>query len=106
MKKYLTKNEKVYSVILVIKDIFKFLIVCLVVNILLCTCLTNGWTISGNVMEITHNEFWSIYKLIISFIPIIVFLLWLSGHYNVEIKYYSEPDNMPKAKCVIFRRIK
>lgn len=94
---HLTKQEKVCSVILIIKDVFLLLAQCLIVTILCSVCIENGWVTSFQT-EVSYDMFWKIYSSVFVLVPLILFYRGITGKYIIEVKTYKVSNPMSKAE--------
>lgn len=93
------KNKKhITTIALIIKDIIKLSLQCIVATILASICIENGWILSYEPTDISHAMFWKLYSLIFILVPLIVFYRGITSRYHVEIKECKSNPTMGVAK--------
>lgn len=102
-----TKIKVFKTVMLILKDLLKLSMQCLVFTILFSVCFENGW-IFQNQVEISHEDFTHLYLTCCIVVPFIVFYRLFTGKYWIEVIHheFSSFDRPVAKKASKFKILK
>lgn len=78
------------TIVLILKDVIRFLWSSFIATILVAVCIQNGWIVI-TAHKVSHEMFWQIYSCFIPIMVIVMGYRGMSGNYNCKIYEASIP---------------
>ena len=90
-----------YTIMIIIKDIAKMTIYCLVLSILFCISVEQGWILPENRTDISYQMFWNLFCFIYIAVPLTVILKAFTGRYKEPIVMTIGLETDQRAKIIV-----